>query len=552
MSRLNLSEELPSLSECESSEELPILPEEPPEELQSVPQRNGTFRDAINYDGVSMCGMVAAEWEAGATAMSSLGSSTIDPTNAAETVLGSSLSLSEFNNQAHHFSPRELIDLDFTDPVGVSFLQEGQIRGDPARFELSMNVDSFRYVTLGLRLSKGFNPVLLIKSNLGVSRDNHVKANVTVAGRTRSMNLSQVPNFVMLQGGNSDVFSVSIFFPALTTLEDGYYNTRVDDAIQQRWFNDYLWPALQRFSTRRPIQRIPPSYAMAKKSAYHARGGRIDNGILPDVVDYLYRTTTDDDQYHDFFLFVSAANLKSLQIDSMDVWFNDWIPIETEFISWADYFVDVAFNATMKPRDAAHYASKTLLFHQENLRNLVYNSGYRTPTLDAYMHSSTIEGLRADHSTVDNVSHIAYLQAYHADKTCTYAGSGKTVVKCVNDLDLVEGTSKYKNVVQHLQMAYEHSRSVQFGVRLEVNCSVQAADYILKAGPGPILETLLKYDTLLALDTAEVMDYKEYLVGLAFYGPKGADVAMPQDSQRAHSIDAVYSLLYESACIAPG
>ena len=130
------------------------------------------------------------------------------------------------------------------------------------------------------------------------------------------------------------------------------------------------------------------------------------------------------------FLFnVSATNLKTIQIDSMDGWFERWNPITLEYINWADYFLDVAFNAILKPVDSAHFASKTLLFHQENLRELVYKSGYRTPILDSYAHTSTIGGVRADHSTVDNTSHIIYLQAYHADKACTYAGSGKSMVK---------------------------------------------------------------------------------------------------------------------------
>ena len=129
----------------------------------------------------------------------------------------------------------------------MSFLQEGQVDIDPARFDISMDVDSFRYVTRDLRLLETFNPLLLVKSNMGISRDNHIKAKIDVGGRTRSMNLSQIPNFVILQGGNSDVFSVSIFFPALTSLEDGRYNTRVSDDVQEQWFNKFMWPALQRF-----------------------------------------------------------------------------------------------------------------------------------------------------------------------------------------------------------------------------------------------------------------------------------------------------------------
>ena len=75
-------------------------------------------------------------------------------------------------------------------------------------------------------------------------------------------------------------------------------------------------------------------------------------------------------------------------------------------------------------------------------------------------------------------------------------------------MTLFNGTTAYKKMIEGLETAFVHSQSVQFGVRLEVVCSVQAADYILQQGPMPILETLLKYDTLISLNTKDIMEYK--------------------------------------------
>ena len=466
-----------------------------------------SFRDAINYDSVSMCGMLPDEWDAKATAISSLGNSTIDPTEATETVFPSSLSLAKFIDKGQWSSERDLIDIVFTERIGVSFLKKAQIEPNPALFDFSMDVDSFRYVTRGLRLLPNFDPLLLINSNKRVSTDNHLSAKVRVFEDVQKMKLSQLPNFVMFQGGRSKMFSISIFFPGLISMEDGRYNSLVSDGKQERWFNEFMWPALNRFSRNHTRQRIPPSYAMARNSAYLSVGVPIDDGILPEVVTYLREITADDDDFADFFFYISAANLKSMAIDSMDIWFNHFNPMIVEHINWRDYFVDVGFNCTLK-RPNAYEPSKTLLFHMDNLSQLVSNCGYRDPTLDTYAHSSTVGGVRALHSTVNNTSHVVYLQAYHTDKSCTYEGSGQNMMEPIKDRDLVEGTNKYKRIIKKLQTAYEHARMTQFGVRLEVICSVQAADYILKRGPGPILDTLLKHDTLLAHKTGNLMDYK--------------------------------------------
>ena len=63
-------------------------------------------------------GMLPGNWDPEATTMASLGASNIDPKNAVETVLCSSVPLSEFNRRGYKCKGRELIELIFTEPLG--------------------------------------------------------------------------------------------------------------------------------------------------------------------------------------------------------------------------------------------------------------------------------------------------------------------------------------------------------------------------------------------------------------------------------------------------
>lgn len=324
--------------------------------------------------------------------------------------------------------------------------------------------------------------------------------------------------------GQNNQFRVNIFFPQCEKGRDRAQRhiTIMDAKDYETWYEQVIVQALERLSWNCPESlndtyirlstELPKTYSSAE--AHCVNGPRSFTGykVMPEILNLLLAAARDivNDtpalaQFKNFFYHIVGMNLKAVcevipersKGNPMLYVLQQYPIVDWSAQNYCDIAVDVGLEiGVRRERLPPNVDNITLVWKLDAVQNLATGS-WRSPHMDAYMHSHVVGGLSAKPK-----SHIAWwfykMHFYMKDKTLTYIHRDNSIGTGFSPQHGVQGSVQYNLQTKRLQEVWADGRG-SYGGRVEWRVGLRTANEVLKHPATVWLERFMNAEAIVSL-----------------------------------------------------